>query len=658
MNGSKENEAGRENGEVLQEKSIYEEYEDSAERFQSDTRRYLMQHLLDEYPSVGQAIAYNLLQNAIDNRQSDDTPMEIKFIYSSREKRFRFICSGSTGITDWERYNSLHREGMQGVRRRGEGGKVLIPISEVVRTETRLTDGTYFQSLWKEDKIWRSDKDGEKKIFDMHFPPTAIPPGVTVISVEGVYDEVGDRRAGSELANIIEMVRIIQFDWGLFLKEHPEVVITYEADGEVHTIKAWDMPELVDSKEFQNLDVNDSAGQKVGVIDTLFVGLAKNPLKETPPPAIAISTGTHIVMYLHAYSGPNSSRCFGWVKAPFLGQSETSNHFGFKSTRQYRLVREKLQTYISDFMSGHVGTTDNLSQKNIRAISEVTDQLNRLIRERFPDWHPEGGFKEKRKKPENTKLPWIKNAKTGEERYLPGNPGSFSFEVVNPDTTRPSWKLEARAIAISPLGKQIYHKIWEINVPKDGSSLLSDIFDIPADADVGTYILRISLFDNEKKDVINERRISFEVGETPEPEQETKPPTPRQPRKTKKTSKGLTALTTPAVAIFPPEEGIIRESYYAVDENRVIINTQSPCYKISMVNDSSYRCHFARCQIEELATLKYRREIAVLEKDEMTKDRLLSIIQGLKEEKSTFMSEWAKMEELRLNKGLMEPVGR
>ena len=33
-----------------------EDYEQSAERFQSDTRRYLMQHLLDEYPSVGQAV--------------------------------------------------------------------------------------------------------------------------------------------------------------------------------------------------------------------------------------------------------------------------------------------------------------------------------------------------------------------------------------------------------------------------------------------------------------------------------------------------------------------------------------------------------------------------------------------------------------------------
>src|SRR5437879_2375738 len=156
----------------------FEDYEEDAERFQSDTRRYLREHLLDEYPSVGQAIEYNLIQNVWDNHLENE-PLTMKFTYSSKEKRLQFIASGYTGIKDWERYNKLHAAGVMGNVRRGEGAKVLVPIAEVVRTETHPAEGEYVQAIWMEEKIWRSDKPSERRIFDDHFPPTAIPSGST-----------------------------------------------------------------------------------------------------------------------------------------------------------------------------------------------------------------------------------------------------------------------------------------------------------------------------------------------------------------------------------------------------------------------------------------------------------------------------------------------
>jgi hypothetical protein len=321
-----------ENGaESSKEESIFETYLGASETFQSDTRRYLMEHLLDEYGSIGQAVTYNLIQNTVDNRSNGD-PLRIKFEVSTKEKKLRFICSGTTGITDWERYNSLHKEGTQGIARRGEGAKALIPIAGCVRTETRLMDGSYVQSLWRENRIWRSDKDGEKEIF-VHFPPSALDCGTTMITAEGLYDEVGDRKAGSELSNAREMIRIIILDWWLYLKENPEVKIVYEVDGTAQEVKPWEFPELEDSKTLENVPVLNNLGEPIGIIEKIFVGFSKVPLKDTPPSAIAISTGTHIVSYQTIYAGPNSSKCFGYVKATFLCSSETSNHFAFKSTR-------------------------------------------------------------------------------------------------------------------------------------------------------------------------------------------------------------------------------------------------------------------------------------------------------------------------------------
>ena len=631
------------------EESIFDKYLGASEAFQSDTRRYLMEHLLDEYGSIGQAVTYNLIQNTVDNRKNGD-PLRIKFEVSTKDKKMRFICSGTTGITDWERYNSLHREGTQGIARRGEGAKALIPIAASVRTETKLLDGTYAQSIWRENRIWRSDKEGEKEIF-VHFPPSALDCGTTMITAEGLYDEVGDRKAGSELSNANEMVRIMIADWWLYLKDNPEVKISYEVDGVAVEVKPWEMPELEDSKTFENIDVQNHIGKTVGKIEEIFVGLSKVPLKDSPPPVIAISTGTHIVTYLSLYAGPNSSKCFGYVKASFLSSSETSNHFSFKSTSAWRLVREKLLNFVNNFMSTHFGAMESLKPQDLKAISDVTDQINKLINDQFPDWHPGGGFKPKKKKREEPKIPFIDKASTGADRYLPDSSCNISFEIVNPDASGKIWKLEARAKALSSGGKEIYHGSWKFDLASKEIKLISDMFQIADDAELGTYLVRFSLVDEVKGVLLDERRISFEVGdeeeeeEGPEPEPTTKgkdKPKDKEKRRERK-GKGQFALKNALPATFPEEERVIRESYFDIKENRVILNDAAPSFDLSLSNTVTFKSHIARCTIDELARLKLIKDVNILEPDEVTREKCLNIAEEIKTTRSTFMAEWAKL---------------
>jgi hypothetical protein len=633
---------------ISQEEDVFEKYSGVAESFQSDTRRYLMEHLLDEYGNVGQAVSYNLIQNVADNRKEGE-PLRIKFEVSTKDKRFRFICSGTTGVTDWERYNSLHREGVFGIARRGEGAKVLIPIANSVRTETKRLDDSYVQSIWKENQIWRSDIAKEKDIF-VHFPPSALSPGSTVITAYGLFDEVGDRKAGMELSNGKDMARTIMNDWWLFLRENPDVSITYEVDGEAIDIKPWELPELEDSKKYESIEVLDHKGRVIGKIEKAFIGLAKAPLKDAPPPAIAFSTGTHIVTYQTVYSGPNSSKCFGYVKAPFLLSSETSNHFGLKSTSAWRLVREKLLYLVGNFMSGHLGAMESLSQKDLKAITDVTDQINKLIADRFPDWHPGGGYKPKKKKPERPQIPFIRKAATDMDRYLPGATCNLSFEIINPDRTGPSWRLEARVKVVSPSGKEVYHKTWKIELANGEVRSISDLFAVPEDAEIGSHLVRFSLVDDTKNELIDEHRVSFEVGEEVEEEEEQDEETPREkppkregPKKREKKTQGPFALKPCLTATFPVEEGVIRESYFDGEENRVILNDAAPTFELSLQNTINWKYHVARCMIEELARLKLNKDINILEPDEVTREKCFIICEDIKTTKSTFMSEWAKL---------------
>src|SRR6266566_6417761 len=101
------------------ERDLYGPYEGVSERFKSDTRNYLKVHLMDEYETPAQAVVYNILQNAVDNR-APNVPLEVRFSVDSRAKILEVNMLGTTGIKDWERYNSLHFVGEKGAQRRGE----------------------------------------------------------------------------------------------------------------------------------------------------------------------------------------------------------------------------------------------------------------------------------------------------------------------------------------------------------------------------------------------------------------------------------------------------------------------------------------------------------------------------------------------------------
>src|SRR2546422_1935040 len=121
------------------ERDLFERYEGVSERFKSDTRNYLKVHLLDEYETPAQAVIYNILQNANDNRVQD-VPLEVRFSVNSRDKILEIEMFGTTGIKDWERYNSLHFVGDKGVQRRGGGARNAGPSSATVRAGAPARD--------------------------------------------------------------------------------------------------------------------------------------------------------------------------------------------------------------------------------------------------------------------------------------------------------------------------------------------------------------------------------------------------------------------------------------------------------------------------------------------------------------------------------------
>jgi hypothetical protein len=643
---------GDESGGTESAEEVLDRYEADAEPFKSDTGRYLMQHLLDEYPGVAEAVIYNLLQNVWDNHVAGQK-LVVKFVYSTREKRLQFVASGYSGINpkDWERYNALHTEGALGSIRRGEGGKVLVPIAEVVRTETHPVGGTYLQALWRGNRIWRSDKPSTARVFAEGFPPTAIKEGQTVITAAGVYDEIGDRSAGIEFENLDRMVRLIQWNWNYLLQDHPgEVEIHYEVDGEARQVKPWPIPDMIDSETHTDIEVRDARGNVVGTLSRIDLGLAKVPLTDEPSPALAVCTNDHIVSVQQVYGGPNQNKFFGRVVADFLAESETTDHMRFKSTHAWRATRDLLARMVDDFMRRHAGIERVTDPGVSKTMSEVTAQINRLVREEFPDWHPEGGVIEDRGKQKIRTSPWIRAPKVDKESYDPGQDCSVSFEVVNPGRSTSSARLEARASFVDPTTAVVYHKVWPVDVPGDETRKIQDTFRIPDVAPPGTYTGRVSIVD-EKQVVLHERLIGFEVPEVEQEEEETEPGRPRIPRKTKRTKpKRGDALQTPFLARIPEEEGKIFESIFDTKESRVYVNQLSASWTLTYGEERAQRYHVAKCQIDELAQIKLERTLSLLEPDEMTKDRLIDVARKLGLEKSTFMSKWSKVESVRLGK--------
>ena len=65
------------------------------------------------------------------------------------------------------------------------------------------------------------------------------------------------------------------------------------------------------------------------------------------------------------------------------------------------------------------------------------------------------------------------------------------------------------------------------------------------------------------------------------------------------------------------------------------------------ISDEAWRYHIARCQIDELAALKFDREIGLRAKEELSPDALTLLYRRVMLERSTFLAEWARSELLR-----------
>jgi len=625
------------------EPDLFEKYEGVSETFKSDTKRYLKDHLLDEYETPAQAVIYNVLQNGADNR-APGLPLEVRFSVDSKAKAFEVNMMGTTGIKDWDRYNSLHFGGEMGAKRRGEGAKVLVPIARTVRTETRLLDGTYVQSVWKDDHIWRSDRKQHEDLL-ASFPPSALPPGASRIVAEGLFDEVGDRRAGLDLSDPRIVERVLRQDWFLLLDD-PTVKITYEIDGEEVRVGGGAAPELADEVDYKDVPVTDSTGELAGKFEHVVLKLTKSPIHGDVPRGIAVCTDLHSVSYYQLYGGPNSSRLYGYAVGSFLAESETTNHFAFKSTRQWRAAKLTLSRLVNQFMEKHAGVEAVEDAKTKKVLAEVTAQINRIIRDRFRDWHPEGGFVEERKPTKRGHDdPWVSQPALSQESYDPGETCTMSFDVVGPDKGRGRQPVEARVVVASAK-VTLYASKWSMDIgPQERKSIL-DSFVIPETTPSDLYAVRYSVADAKSGKTLHDRRGYFEVGEVPE-----KPRKPRTPRKTKPKVGGDIALRNARAATFPKEEEDgderVRESVLNPEPPEgpiVLLNWKAPQYLATETVDDAWRYHIARCQVDELAALKFDRELQLRDKDELTKDAVSLLYRAIMLERATFIAEWARAE--------------
>jgi hypothetical protein len=629
------------------QKDLLEQFEGVSDRFKSDTRNYLKVHLIDEYETPAQAVIYNVLQNAVDNR-AHGAQLEVRIAVDSHSKRLTVDLQGTTGIRDWDRYNSLHFEGAKGIQRRGEGAKILVPISRSVRTETQLLDGTYRQSIWKDDHIWRSDNPAHSELLS-HFPPSSLAPGSTRIVAEGLFDEVGDRLAGLDLANPRMAERIVRQDWFLLL-EDPSVRLVYEIDGAAQTFTP-STPVVADELILKDVPVLDAGGDEVGRFDRVVLRLTRAPLRGDLSAAIAICTDLHAVSYYQLFGGPNASKLYGYAIAPFLASSETTNHFSFKSTRQWRLAKVSLTRVVNQFMEKHAGVEPFEDPRLRRGLAEVTAQINRIIRNLFPDWHPEGGFAERHETPkEGHDDPWISRPTISDERFDPGASCTLAFDAMGADRGSKR-QVEAR-VAVASSKSALYRKTWPVELDPQERRSISDTFVIAEDTPEDVYVVRFSVGD-PKKGVVYDRRVYFKVGNP-----EERPPRARTPRKTKPRKEGELALNEARVGLFPEEEGRVRESLFRPDPPDgpyVSLNRRAPQYLVNEEDDSAWRYHVARCQIDELAALRFERELRLKADSELGPDSMSLLFRDVTLERSTFLAEWAR-EELARRRSKAEPV--
>lgn len=618
---------------------LFERFESVSERFKSDTRNYLKVHLLDQYETPAEAVIYNIFQNWVDNRRPG-VLIELRISMDSKAKVLEVNMLGTTGIKDWDRYNALFFEGARGTQRRGEGAKILVPVARTVRTETRLMDGAYRQSVWKDDNIWRSDRPQHEEMLK-NFPPSALPPGATRIIAEGLFDEVGDRRAGLDLADAGIVERILRQDWFLLL-EDPSAKVSYDIDGIDLKLAPVPIPELADHIEHESVSVKDANGEELGKFEKVVLRLAKAPLQGEIAPVIAVCTDLHAVSSYQLYGGPNASRLYGYAISSFLAGSETTNHFAFRSTRQWRAAKMTLSRLVNQFMEKHAGVEAVEDPRTKRTLSEVTAQINKLIRDSFPDWHPEGGFGEVRTPPkEGHTDPWVSHPALSKDAYDPGESCTFSFDVVGPDKGSGRLPLEAR-VAVASAKQKLYYKDWSMDIGATERLSISDTFAIPEDAPTDVYAVRFTIA-VPKKGVVSERRLAFDVGEV-----EEKPKRDRTPRKKKPRQHGDIALNNARAANFHEEDDEhIRESVYHGDPPEgplVLLNTRAPQWTATETDDNAWRYHIARCQFDELAALKFDRETALRAKEELNQDALALLYRKIMLERSTILAAWARSE--------------
>lgn len=615
-----------------------------SDRFQQDTRNYLQTHLLSQYESIAQATIYNILQNILDNR-APGNPLKVSFVVDSQAKTFEVNMVGTTGITDWSRFNALNFEGTQGSKRRGEGAKVLVPMSRVVRTETKLLDGTYRQVVWMGEHIFRSDNPEHERILRSVYPPTALDPGSTRIVAEGLTDEIGRRFAGIELGDRRIVERIFHQDWFLLL-EDPTIRITYEIDGDRFPFAAPPPQDLLDEQTLIDTEVVDAQGKSVGKYDRIVLRLAKAPLKGRLVPGVAVCTDLHTVA-VYAPAGPNGNRLYGYATAPFLSASEATDHFHFNNTHDWKAAKATLLRHVARFLEKHAGLERADDPRTRKVMAEVTAQINRLIRERFPDWHPEGGLAETHepttKEHEN---PWISHPSISQTQFQPGDHGTASFEVVGQDRGASKTKVQARLIIASAKGKLHSPDPWPMEIDKQEKRAIQEAFEVPTDALPDFYCARFSVVD-EKRRTVSDRRVYFKVGEP-----EESPKKPRTPKKTKPRDDGAIALKDASAGEFQKEDDDrIRESYFYTDPPEgpmVALNTVAPQYHAVEDNETAWRYHMARCQIDELAALKFDRELNLQFADQLTPDALSLLYRNIALERSTFLAGWAQDEVARV----------
>jgi hypothetical protein len=242
--------------------------------------------------------------------------------------------------------------------------------------------------------------------------------------------------------------------------------------------------------------------------------------------------------------------------------------------------------------------------------------------------------------------PWISHPTVSQTQFQPGDHGTVTFEVIGQDRGTTKRKVQARLIIASAKGKLHSPDPWSMEIDKQEKRAIQDAFEIPADAPTDIYCARFSVVD-EKQRVVSDRRIYFKVGEPEEPPKKT-----RTPKKTKPRDEGEIALKDAGAGEFQKEDDdTIRESYYFGDPPEgpmVALNIIAPQYQAVEDDDAAWRYHIARCQIDELAALKFDRELNLQFADQLTPDALSSLYRKIALERSTFLAGWAQDEMARV----------